>query len=577
MAWIGRKKIAFIPVFRPNVPQPDPPDVIPADWPGAILQRVLFDPDPRNGGDRSLRTYIRAASSGRADLDVVVKPMVVIDRKDIRLDHADIQQIGADMKNEGFDAAAIVMLGIGQVGTAEQGGFLARFSMMEGLGVWAMELMHVLCNFPDIRCQPQFVDCMLPNPAMDLGNFDVMAFGGGMHPTAYTKRAVQWLDASAIAKHTGRAAGYDLHAVGLVQPPPTGRSTAIQIGTKVPYLMIEGRMMVDQFESPSRFEPGVQGQGVIVYRVQTSDPHGNAQNNRLPVVRLTPAALTVGQSFTTDTNVLVNVTGAIPGGFSVVVVDQEASFDAGSLLSYGDSGTPGNVSSPVVVGFGGWSAFKTVFGGRDAAGQSRIYAVDNAGQLLSYGDVGTIGNVSSPVVVGFGGWSAFKKLFAGRNALGENRIYAVDNDGQLLSYGDSGTPGNVSSPVVVGFGGWSAFKFLFAGQNIAGENRIYAVDKDGQLLSYGDSGTPGNVSSPVVVGFGGWSVFKTVFAGRNAAGENRIYAVDKDGQLLSFGDSGTPGNVSSPVIVGFGGWSQFKTLFAGSDLTGANRIYAVVA
>jgi hypothetical protein len=51
--------------------------------------------------------------------------------------------------------------------------------------------------------------------------------------------------------------------------------------------------------------------------------------------------------------------------------------------------------------------------------------VDQNGQLLSYGDAGTPGNVSSPVVVGFGGWSAFKFLFAGANLSGENRIYAV--------------------------------------------------------------------------------------------------------------------------------------------------------
>ena len=45
-------------------------------------------------------------------------------------------------------------------------------------------------------------------------------------------------------------------------------------------------------------------------------------------------------------------------------------------------------------------------------------------QLLSYGDAGTSGNVSNPVVVGFGGWLNFKFLFAGRNAAGEDRIYA---------------------------------------------------------------------------------------------------------------------------------------------------------
>lgn len=56
------------------------------------------------------------------------------------------------------------------------------------------------------------------------------------------------------------------------------------------------------------------------------------------------------------------------------------------------------------------------------------------GQRLSYGDAGTPGNVSNPMVVGFGGWLDFKFLFAGRNAAGENHIYAVsarvssDND-----------------------------------------------------------------------------------------------------------------------------------------------------
>jgi len=100
------------------------------------------------------------------------------------------------------------------------------------------------------------------------------------------------------------------------------------------------------------------------------------------------------------------------------------------------------------------------------------------GRLLSYGDAGTPGNVSAPVVVGFGGWADFRFLFAGKNASGEDRIYAVDQAGQLLSYGDAGTPGNVSAPVVVGFGGWADFKFLFAGKNASGESRIYAVEDD---------------------------------------------------------------------------------------------------
>jgi hypothetical protein len=252
-------------------------------------------------------------------------------------------------------------------------------------------------------------------------------------------------------------------------------------------------------------------------------------------------------------------------------------FVNGELLSYGDSGTVGNVSNPVTVGSGGWLGFKFLSAGRNALGENRIYAVNQSGQLLSYGDSGTPGNVSAPVTVGFGGWLPFQFLFCGRNAAGQDRIYAVNQAGQLLSYGDSGTPGNVSNPVEVGFGGWSEFKFLFGGRNAAGQDRIYAVNQVGQLLSYGDSGTPGNVSNPVEVGFGGWLQFKFLAGGKNAAGQDRIYAVNQAGQLLAYGDSGAPGNVSNPVEVGFGGWLPFQFLFCGANAAGQNRMYVVAA
>ncbi|MGA7126778.1 MAG: serine hydrolase domain-containing protein [Chthoniobacterales bacterium] len=232
----------------------------------------------------------------------------------------------------------------------------------------------------------------------------------------------------------------------------------------------------------------------------------------------------------------------------VLFVNSPVAFAApGQLLSYFDAGTPGNVSDPVIVGFGGWEVFQFLFAGRNLAGQDRIYAVLSSavtlngvqyqkGQLLSYGDSGTPGNVSDPVIVGFGGWEVFKFIFAGRNLADQDRIYAVLSSavtlngvqyqkGQLLSYGDSGTPGNVSDPVIVGFGGWTDLQFLFAGRNLAGQDRIYAVNQQGQLLSYGDTGTPGNVSDPVIVGFGGWTDFQFLFAGKNSAGIDRIYGV----------------------------------------------------
>jgi hypothetical protein len=312
MAWIGRKNLAFVPLYRPNA---HPPDQIPADWKSQILRRALFDPDPRTGADRSLRAYVHAASSGLADFDAVVMPMEVIDQQDVPPNALE-GRLGSQLRDQGFNAAAIVMLG--GPGAGSNIGFWSRFVMLEGVGVWAMEFMHSLTGFGDLY----------PFNG-NMGAFDEMACSCGTHPSAYTKAAIGWLDASAIAEHTGRVLGRDLHSVGLVQPPPSGRSTAIRIGSQVPYLMVEARQRVDQFDH------NIPSEGVIVYRVQTSDPLGHAQNNTAPIELLTTTALTPGQAFTSDTPIKVQVINALPGGFSVRIedptqhlVDRSAEFGA---------------------------------------------------------------------------------------------------------------------------------------------------------------------------------------------------------------------------------------------------------
>jgi hypothetical protein len=571
--WLGRKHVAFVPLFRSNAV---PPDQIPPDWENVILRRVVYDPRREsNGADRSLRAWVRASSSGLADIDPLVLPMQTIDKQVVEANELE-GTLGNRLRDQGMDAAVLVMLG--GVGSGTNAGFWSRVVMAESNGVWLMELIHGLTGFKDLYHFNNDVDPR--ERAID--SFDEMSASSQTHPTAFTKNELGWLDAAAVPLHAGTSVDYELQYISLAQPPAVGRAAAVRIGNSFPYMMVEARKMTDQFEAgmPSTgdfFERGIASEGVIAYRIQTRNPTVQVrEGNKKPLYLLTLAALQPGQSAALDNGVMLTITGERPDGFAIRIV-APAPFETGQLLSYGDAGSPGNVSNPVVVGFGGWRDFKFLFAGVNLSGENRIYAVDQTGQLLSYGDAGTPGNVSNPVVVGFGGWRDFKSLFAGANLSGENRIYAVDQTGQLLSYGDAGTPGNVSNPVVVGFGGWRDFKILFAGANLSGENRIYAVDQTGQLLSYGDAGTPGNVSNPVVVGFGGWRDFKFLFAGTNLSGENRIYAVDQTGQLLSYGDAGTPGNVSNPVVVGFGGWRDFKFLFAGTNLSGENRIYAVVA
>ena len=377
MTWIGRKKIAFIPLHRPNAHPPDDP--IPADWPGEILRRVYYDPNAFPGlPDRSLRTYIHRVSSGLADLDATVLPMQVLDQQDVPPDALESQVVeinmngavfsgplGPSLRAHGFNAAALVMLGKPPTGQGQQGGFWARFDMSETLGTWAMELMHCLTSMWDLY----------PFGG-NMAEYDNMAGAGGTHPSAWTKRAIQWLDPAAIAQHVGRTIEYDLHGVSLVQPPPHDRVSGVQIGSTVPYLMVEARKKADQFDGI------IPKEGVIVYRVQTTDPFGVPQNQLAPLALLTlnaagsRSALAVGESLTTDTGVVVQVTSALPGGYHVRIEDPSQRPLVGQLVSYGDAGTPGNVSAPVVVGFGGWQDFKFLFGGRNVAGEDRIYAVD---------------------------------------------------------------------------------------------------------------------------------------------------------------------------------------------------------
>jgi hypothetical protein len=177
MDWT-KENLALVPLYRPNA---HPPDQLPANWPDRILRRVLFDSDPNTGADRSLRPYIRAASSGLADLNAVVMPMQVVDAQDVPPDALE-GQLGAQLRAKDFDAAVIVMLG--GPGAGSTIGYWSRFVMLEGVGVWAMEFMNSLTGFGDLY----------PFGG-NMGAFDEMACACGTHPSTYTKAAVSWLEA----------------------------------------------------------------------------------------------------------------------------------------------------------------------------------------------------------------------------------------------------------------------------------------------------------------------------------------------------------------------------------------------
>ena len=304
VAWLGRKKLAFIPLSRTNA---KPADVIPPDWVDQIMQRVFYDKDPNSGTDRSVRAYIHTVSSGLADLDAVVLQPQTIAGQDIAPDALEAT-MGPQLRAEGFDGASIVMLGGPDGG--ETIGYWSRYCMSDDLGHWVGELVHQtgLCNLPDLF---DFTD---EYPAENMLGFDQEAGYLATHFSARTKQALQWLDPSTIAQHHGQRADYTLHPISLIQPSPAGRVAAVQVGQQIPYVMIEARLRADQFDV------NIPSEGVIVYLVQTSDALLNAQNQIPPLNLLTKTALTGGQIFPTGAGATVQVNDSVlGGGFSITV------------------------------------------------------------------------------------------------------------------------------------------------------------------------------------------------------------------------------------------------------------------
>ena len=316
--WIGRKRVAFVPLFRTNAA---PPDQIPPDWENAILRRVVYDPRREaNGADRSLRAWLRAVSSGLADIDPLVLPMQTINRQHVEPGDLD-GRLGGQLRDQGMDAAVLVMLGGRPSGI--NSGFWSRVVMVESNGIWLMELLHGLTGFKDLYKFDNDTDP--PERAID--TFDEMSAFSQTHPTAFTKNELGWLNAAVIPTHSGASIDYQLQHISLPQPPVSGRAAALRIGTGFPYVMVESRKMTDQFEAgmPSTGqdqERGIASEGVIAYRVQTRNPTVQVrEGGKLPLYLMTLTALQPGQSAALDDGVTLSVTGAIPGGFAVRIDD----------------------------------------------------------------------------------------------------------------------------------------------------------------------------------------------------------------------------------------------------------------
>ncbi|MCX4625176.1 hypothetical protein [Streptomyces sp. NBC_01443] len=304
--WRGTRRLAVIPTLDRTF-DTNPP----ADFGDQVAARLWYDPHPVTGVDRSLRRYIHTISYGLADFEATVFPVAMA--PDARTREAAIDSLPA---GHGYTDALVVLVS----GGSDRSGFAwwhdpprngitntARCNLDEGVGVWGMELLHAL---------PEFGDLYYTDP--NLGRFDNMACNCGTHPSAHTKMAMQWLDPATVGRHVhGSTTHHSLHAIGLTQPPTAGRHSAVWISSRVTgrHFLAEARLRVDDYERQSHASAGIPGEGVIVYEVA-----GTTE-----VYLRTAVALGVGESFSlgTDEQTTVDVTGEIPGGFTISVQSPE--------------------------------------------------------------------------------------------------------------------------------------------------------------------------------------------------------------------------------------------------------------
>jgi hypothetical protein len=290
--WLGVQKIAVVPTFNTQFDGPAPPD-----WDYLVMSRVLYDPDPATGVDRSLRAYINALSYGQAVLNVQQFPHAfsngpsVVEAAYQSLPHGHdcpyvlcvIPWADGDINRKGWFRT------VGENGVKA----VARVAMYDILpikrrqttGVWAMELLHAMVGWPDLY---------KANGAL-MGAWDNMTYNAGTHSCAHLKLRPGWLAATDIANHQNDEQDYDLQSLSTMPPPP-GRFAAVRI--KSPKtgntFMVEARLKSDAYEmgfgpliGGGREFSGLPGAGVIIYQV-----HDDLQETYFTAGPLSP-----GQSY----------------------------------------------------------------------------------------------------------------------------------------------------------------------------------------------------------------------------------------------------------------------------------------
>jgi hypothetical protein len=458
-AWLGTKRVAFLPVSRPSFDLPGSPQG--AAWMQQIESRIYYWPDAQRGVDVSLRNYLHTISQGRADIEGVVQEVYTLDRKDVPPDFL-ASTFEQSFRDQRFDAAALVMNGGQGAGTSTAPGFWARFAMAEGVGVWMMELTHVLALYMDLYTNDR---------ANDLNSYDNMDCSCGTHPTAYTKVQLGWLDPSAIVVDSAQSSQFDLHSLGLVQPPPPGRVTAVQVKTSGNPLFVEARQRVDQYDGGNQWNwnsslnvGGIPNEGVIVYELAgVENPTTPFPGEIDPLIRLlTQAALAPGQSVTSNSGVTVQVTAALMGGFSVSIVTK------------------------------GWASFFRIDDGF-AQGRSSVTVVVRNPDHMDLFVTGNDGGIYSAYWDSASGWSSFFRIDTGF-VKSSSAVNVVARNPDHMDLFVTGVDGGIYSDYWDSASGWSSFIRIDSGF-AKGSSAVNVVARNPDHMDLFVTGNDGGIYS----------------------------------------------------------------------------------
>ncbi len=316
-SWLGSTKHLFIPLVVTGTPAYDPP---PNEFENLVRRKIYFDPDPITGDDRSLMAYFSAISYGKANINATVSSPITLSNLSVG-DNPTTLAINSHPDAHLFDFVSVVYptnhIGVGGMAAPGKIEFdpprtpnhtkgRARFRHDESIGTWAMEILHIETGIGDYY-----------NGVLHPDKFDEMAGAAATHPSTYTKALAGWLDPSEYPLMTGGVEQFELHAVGLPRPSPSGRVAAVRIGTpgSERYLVVEARLKNDHWDR------GIDSEGVVVYEFSPehdSWPVKEPGGPWPPLELRTPRALRGGQKLFHN-GVEIVVSAETVGGFAIQV------------------------------------------------------------------------------------------------------------------------------------------------------------------------------------------------------------------------------------------------------------------